>query len=78
MERGYLVRRLSMKLYVMYDDSISASQEEKALKALCLELQKMYITSHLKTITIDPQAEDIESLMQAITTHEETSSNGST
>jgi hypothetical protein len=66
-----------MKLYVVYDDSNQATQEELALKALCLELQKMYVANYLKTITIDPQAPDIERVIQAITTQKETSFNGS-
>ncbi len=66
-----------MKLYVVYDDSTKATQEELALKALCLELQKMYVSNYLKTITIDPQAPDVERFIQAITTQKETSSNGS-
>ncbi len=66
-----------MKLYVVYDDSTKASLEDQALKALCQELQKMSVASYLKTITIDPQAQDIERVIQAITPQKEISSNGS-
>ncbi len=66
-----------MKLYVVYDDSSQASLEDQALKALCQELKKMTVASYLKTITIDPQAQDIETLIQAISTQKETISNGS-
>lgn len=66
-----------MKLYVVYDDSTKASLEDQALKALCQELKKMTVASYLKTITIDPQAQDIERVIQAITSQKEISSNGS-
>lgn len=66
-----------MKLYVVYDDSSQASQQDQAIKALCLEMQKMYAASYLKTITIDQNSLDVEKLFQAITLQKEHSSDGS-
>jgi hypothetical protein len=66
-----------MKLYVVYDDSNQASQQDQALRALCLEMQKLYAASYLKTITIEPNSHDVEKFVQAITLQKEHSPNGS-
>ncbi|MCW5821485.1 MAG: hypothetical protein KIT34_01705 [Cyanobacteria bacterium TGS_CYA1] len=65
-----------MKLYVIYDDSSQASQQDQAIRAMCLEMQKKYAASYLKTLTIDPNSLDVEKLVQAITLQKEKSSDG--
>ncbi|MDX2108334.1 MAG: hypothetical protein SFY67_18215 [Candidatus Melainabacteria bacterium] len=65
-----------MKLYVIYDDSSQASQQDLAIRAMCLEMQKKYAASYLKTLTIDPNSLDVEKLVQAITLQKEKSSDG--
>lgn len=65
-----------MKLYVLYDDSCQASQQDQAIKAMCLEMQKKYAASYLKTLTIEPKTMDVEKLVQAITLQKEKLSDG--
>jgi len=66
-----------VKLFIVYDDSSKASQQDLALKALCLELRKTCAANYLKTLKIEPETFDLETLAQAIKAEKENSSHGS-
>lgn len=59
-----------MKLFVIYDDALTASQEDMALKMLCSELQKMSPASLVASCEFDLQNPDIQTVLKAIKSEE--------
>lgn len=67
----------AMKLFILYDDSATASKEDMALAALSAELKKMNGQNHLCTLNIDPHKPDFELIKKAINQPKEILSDGS-